>query len=307
MRVSVIIATYNAARFLEAAIESVLTQTYKHYEVIVVDDGSTDNTPAIVAKFGKQCTYLWQANAGPSSARNHGISNSRGEVIAFLDADDAWLPNKLEAQVERLTERPEVGLLDTAYYLCDEKLYPVRYQPATKLDKNALEDMFENFKTPLTSSIVVRRELIQKVSGFDVSLRVMEDHDLCLRLAQLCEFDCLGDPHVYYRVHSANSLTNGRVILDTHIKISDHAMSMSPALAKKEIASRRHVEAFAIKIMCLQHRWRDAFMTIFHFWSYSPFCDAFKVSLYLIALTIPQSLIPSLRKMYWKLSPAGCN
>ncbi len=300
MRVSVIIPTYNRARFIESAIKSVLVQTYKDYEVIVIDDGSSDNTSEIVKKFKGACTYLQQANAGPSAARNYGISHSSGDVIAFLDADDAWLPGKLEGQVKRLTERSEVGLVDTAYYLCDADLHPLRYQPPVNLRGNALEDMLINFKTPLTSSIVVRRYLVEQVGGFDASFRIMEDHELCLRLIKHCDFDGLEEPYVYYRVHQAGSLTNGRMILDTHKRIMDRNFASSTTLPHVQLVASRHVETSAIKIMCFRHQWRDALSTIVHFWRSYPWRYASRVSLFLVLLAVPQSFIPYVRKLYWQ-------
>ncbi len=304
MRVSIVIPTYNSARFIETAIKSVLAQTYKDYEVIVVDDGSSDNTNEVVKKFKSACTYLRQTNAGPSAARNYGTSQSSGDLIAFLDADDAWLPGKLEAQVGLLSQRPEVGLIETGYYLCDADLRPIRYQPPVNLRGNALEDMLVNFKTPLTSSIVVRRYLLKQVGGFDVSLHILEDHELCLRLIQHCVFDCLDEPYVYYRVHPASSLTNGRMILDTHMKIIDQTVASSTTLAHKQLVARRHVETFAIKTMCLQHQWRDAWPTIVHFWRSYPLQYACRVSFYLVLLAVPKSFVPYVRKLYWKLCPA---
>src|SRR5689334_23008717 len=117
MRVSVIVPTFNSARFLCEAIGSVHAQTYKDYEIIIVDDGSTDDTQNVVKELDKPCKYFYQNNAGPSVARNYGISESSGEFVAFLDADDAWLPGKLEMQIRLFDRHPEVGAVETASYL----------------------------------------------------------------------------------------------------------------------------------------------------------------------------------------------
>ena len=107
--VSVIIPSYNCEPFLAEAIESVFAQTYRPKEVIVVDDGSTDQTAAIARSY-KEVQYIYQANQGPAIARNNGIATARGDFIAFIDHDDMWLPNKLEVQIEYLLEHPYVGL-----------------------------------------------------------------------------------------------------------------------------------------------------------------------------------------------------
>lgn len=111
--VSVLIPTYNRDYILGAAIESVLSQTYRPIEVIVVDDGSTDNTRALVGKFGPEVRYIYQENAGLAPARNTGLAAARGEFVAFQDSDDLWVPWKLQVQVAIMRRRPEVGLVWT--------------------------------------------------------------------------------------------------------------------------------------------------------------------------------------------------
>jgi glycosyltransferase involved in cell wall biosynthesis len=110
-RVSVIIPTFNCARFLGRAIETALTQTYRDYELIVVDDGSTDETREVVASFGSKLRYLYQPNGGVYSARNLALSSANGELVAYLDADDMWYPHKLDTQVAFLDAHKECGLV----------------------------------------------------------------------------------------------------------------------------------------------------------------------------------------------------
>src|SRR4051794_5813716 len=109
--VSVVIPTYNYARFIERALVSVLGQTHRPAEVLVIDDGSTDETATVVDRYATRVRYLRQENSGVSAARNAGVESSTGDLVAFLDADDEWVPNKLELQVEALTKRPEAGLV----------------------------------------------------------------------------------------------------------------------------------------------------------------------------------------------------
>ena len=110
-RVSVVIPTYNYGHLLEQSLESVFAQTYKDYEVILVDDGSTDDTPGIAARYEGRIRYFRKENGGPSSARNEGIRQARGPLIAFLDSDDLWLPHKLAVQTAFADAHPEYGLV----------------------------------------------------------------------------------------------------------------------------------------------------------------------------------------------------
>ena len=115
-KVSVIIPTYQYDSFIGEAIDSVLAQTYKDYELIVVDDGSIDRTREIISKYGSNINYIYQENKGLAAARNTGIRATKGEYLSFLDADDAWLPNKLEVEVEFLDTHPVVGMVYSNYF-----------------------------------------------------------------------------------------------------------------------------------------------------------------------------------------------
>ena len=186
MLVSIIIPTFNCADFLVEAIRSVLAQTYEHYEIIVVDDGSTDHTEAALEQFGNRVSYIGQAPGGPSVARNRGILEARGELIAFLDADDLWRPTKLSRQVEFLNGHPESILVYTDFTRgphpgCNNdsrlKAYKLR-DPADPF--HALLE--ENFIA--TPTVVVRREVLARSGLFDPMLKGSEDFDLWLRLAK---------------------------------------------------------------------------------------------------------------------------
>src|SRR5215469_16427814 len=109
--VSIVIPTYNASHFIAAAVESCLAQDYTPVEVLVVDDGSTDDTVSVLEPYRASIRYFWQPNDGPARARNRGIAEARGQLIAFLDADDIWLPNKLSQQVQCLERSPGACLV----------------------------------------------------------------------------------------------------------------------------------------------------------------------------------------------------
>ena len=108
--VSIIVPTFNRARLLGEALDGIAAQTFRDYEIIVVDDGSTDETPTIIAARPEPIRRLWQPNQGPASARNYGLSEARGTLVAFLDSDDVWMPGYLQACVELINPRPELAL-----------------------------------------------------------------------------------------------------------------------------------------------------------------------------------------------------
>ncbi len=179
--VSVIIPTYNRADFLKEAIESVLQQTYQGFELLVIDDGSTDHTRELVSRYGKQAVYIFQEHQGVSSARNRGIRLSDAEYVAFLDSDDLWLPAKLERQVAILDQHSDVPLCHT------EEIWirrGVRVNQKKKHQKYG-GHIFP-YCLPLCvispSSAMVRRSLFEEIGYFDETLPACEDYDLWLRI-----------------------------------------------------------------------------------------------------------------------------
>ena len=211
--VSVIIPTYNRARFLPAAIDSVLGQTHKRVEVIIVDDGSTDDTDTVLNDYGDRIRVLRQKNAGPAIARNRGIAMATGDIIAFLDSDDLWLPTKLERQVQSL----EAGGPDVACSLCNCK---VLYANGEKTSTFAIADTMPNCDTGVwlnpvevllnrfvmfNQAIAIRREVLERVGYFDETLRFGEDYDLPFRLALEGPWTIIRDELVVYHEASPGS------------------------------------------------------------------------------------------------------
>jgi glycosyltransferase involved in cell wall biosynthesis len=181
MRISVVIPTYNRAHTLPLALDSVLSQTMPAQEVIVVDDGSRDDTAALVRKSYPQVRYLRQSNGGVSRARNRGIAAAQEEWIAFLDSDDAWLPTKLAAQRTALREHPNTRLCHT------EEIWIRRGRRVNQMDKHAKSGGFI-FRACLPrcvispSASILHRSLIEEVGSFDEALPACEDYDLWLRI-----------------------------------------------------------------------------------------------------------------------------
>src|SRR5688572_15366487 len=170
--VSVVIPAYNAARFLPRAVESVLNQSYRPLEVTVIDDGSTDDTARVLEPYRGAIHYLRQPNGGPARARNQGIAQTRGELVAFLDADDLWLPNKLSIQVRSLQDNPRAGVVhsDTFYLDNTTGVQSRRGNPPTDFTGDCYPLMFQRNRITL-STVVVRRECLEQVGGFDERIR----------------------------------------------------------------------------------------------------------------------------------------
>jgi glycosyltransferase involved in cell wall biosynthesis len=209
--VTVVIPTFNYARFIREAVESTLAQTLPPLEVIVVDDGSTDHTPEVMAAYASdpRVCYVRQENRGLSAARNAGIKAARGEFIALLDADDRWKPEKLSRQLAEFTQE-QVGLVYCGREVFDEH----GTQDPDPADRSKCERALE-WLTIATlfcpSSVVMRRRCFTEQGGFDESLRKVEDREMWIRLAKHWRFRCVPDCLVEWRRHGSalNMQTDG--------------------------------------------------------------------------------------------------
>lgn len=184
--VSVIVTTYNRANYIKEAIDSVLSQTFRDWELIVVDDGSTDGTSEILHTFSeldKRICWMRQPNAGSAASRNAALARARGNYISFLDDDDRWLPEKLETQVAFMESHPEIGFSYTRFQIFKKienrlehgKLFPEFL--ATKF-----EELPDAFIAPCT--VLLRKSCLDEIGWFDLKYSVSEDFDLWLRFAQ---------------------------------------------------------------------------------------------------------------------------
>jgi len=197
-KVSVIIPTYNRGRYVTKAIDSVLAQTYKDYEIIVVDDGSTDNTRDILASYRDKIRCIYQENMGASAARNTGIRASTGEWIAFLDSDDEWLPDKLSIQMADISARPDLcaHITNVTFILPNGgsvSLFEVRNFEKYSGDSFVIGRPFLyvlNYGIAVMSSFVVRRDDLFNAGLFDTKISVSVDKDLFLRVALQGKWGC---------------------------------------------------------------------------------------------------------------------
>lgn len=196
--VSVVIPAYNAAWCIRKAVDSVLAQTFRDVELIVVDDGSTDDTAAILRSYADTLRVVSQANGGMSSARNAGIRAARGRYVAFLDSDDRWLPDKLERQVALMTAQPDLAFCAATATLEDPDGNVVGAWACSGKSEASVADVFASHAAIAggASSVLARRELVQALGGFDETLFGAEDTDLWIRLAAAGRFACIAEPLV---------------------------------------------------------------------------------------------------------------
>ena len=198
--VSVVIATHNYGRYLPAALDSALGQTDRDFEIVVVDDGSTDDTPTVIQSYlhEPRLTYQRTERRGQPKAKNLGIRLARGPLIAFLDADDVWLPAKLERQVPLFDGEPDLGVVYSRRLLVDEEGFELEYAQPSLHRGWVLSRIFRSNFVCFSSS-VVRRRVFEAVGGFDESIGLAIDYDLWLRVALGYRFDFVDEPLVKYR------------------------------------------------------------------------------------------------------------
>jgi glycosyltransferase involved in cell wall biosynthesis len=241
--VSVVIATHNRAAQVAEAIESVLAQSVKVREIVVVDDGSTDDTPQQLSRYGSRIRTIYQTGRGASAARNHGIRESRGNWIAFLDDDDVWLPQKIERQMRLTEENPDLGLVYCSDHAVDEQLRILYTRDALAANRG---DVFEQLLVRnfiFTSCVVARRDVIEQAGFMDASLKFGEDWDLWLRIAARHPVDFIPEPLVLYRQSASGCLSRDTTAYDrlsAMQKIVEHALT----LRKVDVVARRRARYY---------------------------------------------------------------
>jgi len=203
--VSVVIPAYNAERTLGETLASAIAQTFDDFELIVVDDGSTDATADVARAAGdERIRVLTTANRGVARARTHGIQEADGQLVAFLDADDIWMPTKLERQVALLSTRPEVGMCFTAAIRVDADARPIAPMQVREYGDYCAALLLHSMVAGCISSGVVRRTLALEAGGFDPAFSQSADWDFWLRLSRLTDFAPVPDPLVRYRTYAGN-------------------------------------------------------------------------------------------------------
>jgi glycosyltransferase involved in cell wall biosynthesis len=240
---SVIIPAYNAEQYLGEAIESALQQEGVNLEVIVVDDGSTDGSCAVAERFGKNVTIVSQKNMGISAARNSGAKAAQGNVLAFLDADDVWLPGKLKSQDLKLQQGYPIVYTDR-YNIGEIGDLPEIQSQVYEMPEGDIwfDLLLGNMIT--TSSSVIRKELFTTIGGFQNDLRYCEDWDLWLRCAERNKIGFCPEPLVKYRLHSGGLSKNYMFMSETRERIMSRALTSERGKELSFIVRRRVVSRF---------------------------------------------------------------
>ncbi len=228
--VSVIIPAFNAEKHLAETLESLRAQTFSDFEAIIVDDGSTDRTAAVAQAYVEgdpRFRLFRQKNAGVAGARNAALAQAKGQWIAFLDADDVWMPEKLEVQSKIAREQPEVDFIFSNYFIWNgSKDIEQRYLSAKKLPTGDPLVRLISYNLFGISSVLVKRSLLDKVGVFDQSLAPAEDWDLWLRMAEK-GFNPFGVfiPLLRYRVWSGNASGNSLRMAATNIRVLEKGLA----------------------------------------------------------------------------------
>ncbi len=239
--VSIIIPCYNYARFLGAALDSVLAQTYPSMEVIVIDDGSPDNTGEVAATYGDSIRYIRQENQGLSVSRNNGIQLASHDFIALLDADDEWEPTFLESLMAKMLSLPDsfglVACLDYKIGADGEPILDRRRDSLTGEVTNR-DLLLKNRFFP--GAVVVRKALFAEVGGFDPALRSSEDRDMWIRLSSVCRLWIIPDKLIRVRKHGSNMSGHGARMRENKKKVL--------AKARREGVVGRNAYAFWLQV-----------------------------------------------------------
>ena len=232
MKVSVIIPNYNYSEYVCEAVDSALGQTYQNKEVIVVDDGSTDNSVELLAKYGDKIRLIAQKNAGVCAARNNGVAASSGELIAFLDADDVWMPEKLEKQVAQFLADPNVVLSHVGMedIDADDTVLATHLDGMSGKVSSHMLLFEEAVILGACSGAVVRRKPFETLGGFDKRMSTAADWDFCFRISRLGDVAFVREPLLKYRQHGSNMHGNINAMEHDMLLSFDKAFESAPDL-----------------------------------------------------------------------------
>ena len=226
--VSVVIPLYNAKDVIRDTIESVFAQTYHDYEIVVIDDGSTDGSEDVLRAYGDCLQYIQQPNGGVAQARNRGIAASRGRYIALLDHDDLWMPDKLAKQVAVLEEQPAVGMVVTDVSHIDRAGRPMNQVGPAYQPQHEFARLFVQGFVPTPSATLIRTAILRAVGGFDEQFNSagMDDHELWTRIAAATTIAGISEPLTLHR--------------NRDIKPADIALGHRPLLIEKLMTRFSH-------------------------------------------------------------------
>jgi glycosyltransferase involved in cell wall biosynthesis len=228
--VSIIIPAYNAEKTILETIQSLQNQTFSDFEVIVVNDGSTDKTLEVLAAIADpRLKVVSHANSGVAVTRNRGIAEATGEFIAFVDADDLWTPDKLESQLKALQANPEAGVAYSWTTFIDQQGKVLFSQDPVFETGNVYPRLLVGNITSNGSNILARRQFVEAVGGFDSEVRPAEDWDYCIRLAALCPFVVVPKHQILYRQMARSHSSKVDVMERCSLAIIEKSFRAAPA------------------------------------------------------------------------------
>lgn len=234
-KISVIIPAYNKARLTVETVESVLAQTYKNIEVIVVDDGSTDDTRKCLEPYFTRIRYIYKKNSGACSARNQGLRLSSAEYVGFLDCDDIYLPQKVEHCVKYLEEHPDCGFVHTAAYFIDGMGRIVsKYSHPQSRRAGWVYRRLLNRNFICNSTVIARRSCFGRAGVFDEKVFTPADWDMWLRLAKVYPLGYIDEPLTKYRVSASFIFANLDLAEKEELQVINKAFRFSPEIKKRE-------------------------------------------------------------------------
>jgi glycosyltransferase involved in cell wall biosynthesis len=239
--VSVVIPAYNAARTIGPTIASALVQTISDLEIVVVDDGSDDTTVTAARRWkDPRVAVISQANAGAAAARNTGIAAARGRYVALLDADDLWLPTKLERQLALLHQHAHASAVQTGAYFVDDDLRLMSVRECHPSDDALLDTLrFRNMPANM-SAIMIERDKFAEIGDFDTSLEILEEWDMHIKCARWCGLQSVVEPLVLYRVHAGNRSRDLSIHIEPGLSILDRLFK-DPTLPSSVRAREREI------------------------------------------------------------------
>jgi len=254
-QIDVVMPAYNAAEYIADALDSIFLQSGFRFRVLVVNDGSTDNTEEVLQPYMNRISYFRKPNGGVVSARNYALERLESKFVAFLDADDVWLPGKVESQLTILNDDEEIGGVYGNADLIDGRGSPMGRRYISDIARADLgQDLYSCLflKNPIpTSTLILRREILEEAGRFDGSFPGTEDYDMWLRIARLAQLTFVDAPLALYRVHehnlSKNLLARHRdnlIILKRHIQCSPEIRTRLGRRLTERLAREHYAYAY---------------------------------------------------------------
>jgi len=313
VKISAIVPVYNCARYVGKAIESIFAQTHPASEIIVVDDGSTDGTRDALERYKSSITYIYQKNAGEPAARNTGMRHSSGDYIAYLDADDLWMPDKLELQLQYLKTHPNCDLVYTDMMTFDDQGIIEHSVRAARGRVYCSGKIFPQlFRETLfgSGSVLFRKEAAEKVGGFDETFLVGSDYEMWLRMARHFDFGYVDKPLLMYRQHPEMSTQKlGKIPqggIPWQVKVLKRTLELFPEV-RRELGNSAINERLAVPYMWLGRSLMDrgdhveARRLISGAMQYDPWNPRYRLA-YLATFLSPSRLTAA-KKVYHRFSP----